>query len=466
MAYATGTANNFAELKTALTAQLLLNGWANPSGDTYTKDSVEVVLTSTESPDTTNGLGVRANAVFPTPTPPGPKRFWRVLGSQSNSNALACRELEFRGTIGGADLTGSGTAIASDSYSGFTPANAFDNNMSTVWGSNGKPAWIGYDFGVGNDVEINEFAWTVRADASYTQNPKAGSLEYSDDGSVWTAYFSWDNESWTSGQTRALNSSMVGRISAPYTSFLAAPSSHADVLTSWPVTYHCFIQSAPNEVFFVAEDVNLRIMYIAFGDSDVPGHTLPSGLWQAGTVSSSTRSDSGVSYIGIRAASAGQASGRATINAMPFWGAGYFYDGNTRNLDASYMFDGAKWLNTAVGGLTNPGSAPPDNGDIISTRYFDYQLYNRLPNAWNSETVLLPYQCWITYDVDDKASFLALEFRSLRKCRTNNFENADIVDFAGDKWMIFSAYKKDTIDPDGSPTMSGTHGFAVKYDGP
>jgi hypothetical protein len=95
-------------------------------------------------------------------------------------------EIEFRGSTGGADLTGSGTAISSSEYSGsYLDDYAFDDNSGTQWIANtNRLSYIGYDFGSGNDVDVVEISYTNGSIGEYTRLNQFD-LQYSDDGTTW-----------------------------------------------------------------------------------------------------------------------------------------------------------------------------------------------------------------------------------------------------------------------------------------
>ena len=93
-------------------------------------------------------------------------RYWRLLitrcqiiGADGLYPSIA--ELEFRSELGGSDLCTSGTPSASSRYDAtYDPSYAFDDDPTTKWAtaiiSTNYQHWIKYDFGNGNDVEINE----------------------------------------------------------------------------------------------------------------------------------------------------------------------------------------------------------------------------------------------------------------------------------------------------------------------
>jgi hypothetical protein len=134
-------------------------------------------------------------------------RYWRIYITNTTGSAsfLDIREIEMRTSIGGADVTGSGTATASTQGSGFEAPKAFDNNSSTTWftniGTNPLPQWIKYDFGAGSDKDIVEVALQCWA---ATEHPSCWELQYSDDNLTWSRSFlvesslGWSANEWRS----------------------------------------------------------------------------------------------------------------------------------------------------------------------------------------------------------------------------------------------------------------------------
>jgi hypothetical protein len=140
-------------------------------------------------------------------------RAWRLLVYATNGGGVCrIRELEFRGSAGGADQTGAGqgVAVARDSRNGLVEANAFDNSMATQWESANDGAtsghWIGWDFGVGNEKDVAELVLTITT--TLGDAPRHMALEWTDDnpvnnGARWTRDWQvWDQTGWTSGETR------------------------------------------------------------------------------------------------------------------------------------------------------------------------------------------------------------------------------------------------------------------------
>lgn len=125
-------------------------------------------------------------------------RYWRVRPTSlhNGSTPVYIVELEFRGAVGGPDLTmpGSGGTAISSSVSGgnipwYGPENAFDNAGAYFKSDIGTPdAWVGWDFGSGVAHDIIEVVMTNQGGISADYLPKDSVLEKSDDGISWSVY--------------------------------------------------------------------------------------------------------------------------------------------------------------------------------------------------------------------------------------------------------------------------------------
>ena len=139
-------------------------------------------------------------------------RHWRLYitgGAESGGSAqIAIAEIELRAAPGGADLTGAGTASASDPTGSPPAADAFDDDpVSTFWASSGiapYPQWLAYDLGAGNAAEVVEYTITAMGEGGGQFAPQVFRLQWSDDGAAWTdAEPSRDlTGTWSDGQTR------------------------------------------------------------------------------------------------------------------------------------------------------------------------------------------------------------------------------------------------------------------------
>jgi hypothetical protein len=119
-------------------------------------------------------------------------RYWRLLLTEAGGyNGGALSNIEFREIAAGANAATGGTATAG-STGGGAAANLFDADTATIWfGTAGAiaagTAWISYDFGDGNDVWISEYVVQARPGSDGGQAPVGWELQYSDDGTSWTA---------------------------------------------------------------------------------------------------------------------------------------------------------------------------------------------------------------------------------------------------------------------------------------
>jgi hypothetical protein len=142
-----------------------------------------------------------SNVIFPRftsgPTS-GPHRYWRLVvgrasGGSTNlasDKTIGAAEIELRETVGGPDVTGSGTATASSETVGHELSKAFANDGDTtnyVSSASTLPCTIQYDFGAGVTKSIVEVAImpTTTGGNSVSYTPGAFKVQSSDDGATW-----------------------------------------------------------------------------------------------------------------------------------------------------------------------------------------------------------------------------------------------------------------------------------------
>lgn len=116
-------------------------------------------------------------------------RYYRLNISQEAlpGNSVSVFELQLRTVSGGASVATGGTASSpTGTYLGYSPGNAFDGNLTTIWYSSGStPNWLlEYDFGVGMKYRIIEYS--IYNGAGTNSYPTNWTLDYSDDGAAWT----------------------------------------------------------------------------------------------------------------------------------------------------------------------------------------------------------------------------------------------------------------------------------------
>ncbi|MDF3932930.1 hypothetical protein [Pseudomonas citronellolis] len=227
------------------------------------------------------------------------------------------------------------------------------------------------------------------------------------------------------------------------------------VAISFPIAYEIFVFDA--EVYLVANyNVNFY-QWCAFGKSTVQG--LPgTGMW----VAASLGPTSAVNGIGMGATFGGAAS-TSQDWACPalFWMTNSLDTVRlaSRNYYIHSNLDAGGW---SLGAASNEGLRP----GIAAMA----PLISVLPNAWNSEAVLIPARAYKTR-LESKVSMVA-DLDHARYTRVDNYAPGQIVTLGDDRWKVYPFYQKNTISRDGSPasttpvTHSGTFGWAIRYEGP
>lgn len=165
----------------------------------YSDDNVS--WTTLFQPADQTGWAVNEQRFFTAPSysqtysgsPHGAHRYWRIHMARSNngSSTFSAAEVEMRATPGGADQCTGGTPSAHSVFSGFPASLAFDNNAATLWSANGSTSngWLKYDFGT--PVTVAEVMIQARNDSSFTQTPRWGQIEFSDDDTRWSTAWSY-----------------------------------------------------------------------------------------------------------------------------------------------------------------------------------------------------------------------------------------------------------------------------------
>jgi hypothetical protein len=126
---------------------------------------------------------------FPNPAATaGGKPLWRLnVTAVDNNTQLALNELEFRGTVGGADLTGSGQGRSWHRSTGFSlpAANAFDNNNTTTYHETAtdQTGILGWEFK--DSKQVAQISILPRS-SNPAQSPENFTLQHSADGVAWT----------------------------------------------------------------------------------------------------------------------------------------------------------------------------------------------------------------------------------------------------------------------------------------
>ena len=125
--------------------------------------------------------------------------YWRInITSTPSAYGTEVAELQFNSVRGGSTLCSGGTPLCNASDLGAV-ANAFDGNPADYWGATGFPSYIGYELPTAANVV--EFLITCSL-YSTAYAPGNFTLDYSDDGSIWTTVATYTGQTFTVGQTQ------------------------------------------------------------------------------------------------------------------------------------------------------------------------------------------------------------------------------------------------------------------------
>lgn len=217
---------------------------------------------------------------------------------------------------------------------------------------------------------------------------------------------------------------------------------------SFPGYYMMFCFSAPREVYIVCRVNTEYYIWCAFGVSDMPG-LVGNGMWVAARNGSAFGTGLTIQTTGGQSSNINYSSSyfawpylHVAATHVPF----YIRDG----------FESRVW-STVLDAQTSRHIEP-----LMRTSY--------QPNAWNTESVLIPITVYA-----NRASSLysaVLQCRNARYMRIGNYTPEDIITLGSDKWMVLPAYRKnasantDTLSVTSAPYHSGTFGWAIRYTGP
>jgi hypothetical protein len=229
----------------------------------------------------------------------------------------------------------------------------------------------------------------------------------------------------------------------------------------FPVTWHMFVHTNPNEVYIFCNYDTDYYMWLAFGQSPVPG--LPgTGVWAGGTygvpaTGKETTTSTSWPRIVIYVDSGGYSSQYESTPAALFWSIESY----------SYFATGRPWSQTSVihNGLDGP-EALAGGWTVYCPAIKTAAPHNaRSPSAWNSEAILIPIRPTINRP-ESKVSIVG-QIAHARYVRINNYAPQEIITLGSEQWMVFPWYRKDTTQPDGGSHYgfdhSGTFGVALRY---
>jgi hypothetical protein len=227
-----------------------------------------------------------------------------------------------------------------------------------------------------------------------------------------------------------------------------------NTLLSYPLTYHIFIHTAPDDIIVA---VNYQVswwQWLAIGQAvnlGVNGNC----LWQWGTAPSDINTSSGVAIH----VNGSIGSGVGYTSGAPFWQPNDA--ASVRNSSIYLDFNGYGWWSNPIGSST----ANPDNARAT---FSVAPLLATQPNTWNGEAVLL--RMHIMAAQPSGLWSHAAELSHLRMTRNDNLNDGQILTLGPERWFVAPVYRKNTASRDASTSStanhSGTIAMAVRYDGP
>lgn len=239
--------------------------------------------------------------------------------------------------------------------------------------------------------------------------------------------------------------SIEAALNAAFTVSVAPQIPLISIATGWPVTYFLSGFTDTDNIYCVVNYSVSKFQYVAFG------RLLKYGTWTGGTWCSATVGTGLTSLPAVLLAQTPQTVLGGAI-LVPNHNNGS--NGNPRSLVHAEI-DSAVWL-SSHDNVTPWAAGSPTLGNLI----------NRIPNAWNSQAVLLPYHITM-FRPSNKRTLLG-EIPHIRMTRIDNHEAGDVITLGSDKWKLWPWLGKNSTlrDGDASSSHSGTIGWAIKYDGP
>lgn len=217
---------------------------------------------------------------------------------------------------------------------------------------------------------------------------------------------------------------------------------------TYPMTYEIFLFDNPNEVYVVVNYATSWYQWIMFGESNVPGLS-GTGAWYA-----APRWQNGGSDTRWQCDASGGATNIVYRGCPAFWHQAVNINNDGVNSFVHHNVDARGW-----GGTSSATDYCRSFGAVDT-------LLTRLPNTWNGETVLLPFQVWVPRTSGGTLSLVA-DLKNLRHCRNDYHLPGEVITIGADRWKIYPWLQRNTVERGGGAVQhSGTIAFAVRYDGP
>ncbi len=238
--------------------------------------------------------------------------------------------------------------------------------------------------------------------------------------------------------------------------------------SSWPVTYHLQSWTNPDMIVCILNYDTDRIQVIFFGDM-VKVHNsafVGGNMFFASRGATHPLTSAGLYSLTDTVLNAGTHFGTQDTgiynspSSIPFASVN---SQDTPGMGIHVEIDGTIW----DGGYADNFST--DQCKVSLTDYTVSSLF-RSPNAWNSQSHLIPMH--LQFAMADSLFGYMGYVEHLRLIRVDNYNIGDIITLGTDKWKIYPWVKKSTIARNGTQLNSsdgyyhsGTVGLAVRYDG-
>lgn len=226
------------------------------------------------------------------------------------------------------------------------------------------------------------------------------------------------------------------------------------VTIAFPLTVEVHINTNPDEVYVVINFATTFYEIMAWGQSDAVGLT-GTGVWFHATSTWKTGQDDYCCYADGEYYSAINFGYHCDGTPMFFIRAGNSGSNNSgvNNSFIHHDVDGQGW---------SAGS-----GTFPSAWRYVHPLQAYQFNAWNLESILLPFPVYYPRTSGSKVTLVA-DFKHIRLLRNDYLEPGDIITLGPDKWKVYPWLRKDAVNRNAGTRIShsGTFAYAVRYTGP
>lgn len=216
---------------------------------------------------------------------------------------------------------------------------------------------------------------------------------------------------------------------------------------TWPVTYHLFANATPDDLVCL---INFDIAYwewLGLGQcTDMGVGPTGKATWFGASM---PQNDTGTIAI---SADGGPVNGYwQRAPCAPFW---------AEKVSDGYLPLVSSLLHCALDGSDGVVRPWACGDNAMMGRFFNAStpLLERQPNAWNSETLLVPAR--IAVPRPSGFYSYAAEMPHARLLKVNNYNAGDLITLGSDTWFVAPFFRKNTSAQTASD--SGTWGWAIR----